>query len=100
MVQSLEKTKLLHNHICISPSTEQAYFNRNMRKLIVLSLSTSRGRLVTPTTQLYMVGTENTYYFTVSTQLVYRSSSAYNSFFLVVTRPNRHYLTTKSDYSR
>ena len=66
----------------------------------MLSLSTGRGRLVTPTTQLYMVGTEDTYYFTVSTQLVYRSSSAYNSFFLEAIRPNRHYLTTKSDYSR
>lgn len=48
MVQSLEKTKLLHNHICISPSTEQAYFNRNMRKLIVLSPSTSRRGLEHP----------------------------------------------------
>ena len=47
-----------------------------------------------------MVGTEDTCYFTVSTQLVCRSSSAYNSFFLEVIRPNRHYLTTKSDYSR
>ena len=100
MVQSLEKTKLLHNHICISPSTEQAYFNRNMRKLIVLSLSTSRGRLVTPTTQLYMVGTEDTYYFTVSTQNCITLRLRQYSFFLAVLAPNRHYLTTKSDYSR
>ena len=63
----------------------------------MLSLSTGRGRLVTPTTQLYMVGTEDTYYFTVSTQLIYRSSSAYVSFSLVDIRHNRHYLTTKND---
>ena len=66
----------------------------------MLSLSTGRGRLVTPTTQLYMVGTEDTYYFTVSTQNCITLRLRQYSFFLAVLAPNRHYLTTKNDHSR